>query len=69
MDSEDIEKRKSALSTILLQMDVPKNNCIFQGPRTIRNLRWLTRNLAINNKDHLLFEAAMTLIKTILKSS
>jgi hypothetical protein len=66
---EDIERRKSALGTILTQMNVPANNCDFHGPRARRNLLWMTRNLGINNRNHPMLETAMTLVKEILKNS
>ena len=69
MDQKDIERRKSALGTILAQMDVPENNCDFHGPRARRNLLWMTRNLVINNRNHPMLETAMTLVKEILRNS
>ena len=68
MELEDIERRKSALGTILEQMEVPNNNCDFHGERAVRNLRWMQRNLAVRNREHPLFPTAMTLIKDILKN-
>jgi len=69
VDLEDVERRKSALGTLLEQMDVPKQNCDFHGPRAKRNLLWMTRNLSINNGDHPMFETAMNLVKDILRFS
>ena len=69
MDLEDIERRKSALGTILAQMDVPEQNCDFDGPRATRNLLWMTRNLSINNRNHPMLTTAMTLVKEILKNT
>ena len=69
MDLEDIEKRKSALGTILAQMNVPEANCDFDGPRAKRNLLWMTRNLSINNRNHPLLQTAMIMIKEILKNT
>jgi hypothetical protein len=63
MDLEDIEKRKSALGTILAQMDVPEMRKIL----TEGNLRWLNRNLAANNKDHPMFNTARIMLTDILK--
>ena len=62
MDIEDIEKRKSALGTFLAQMDVPK----MRKTLTEVNLKWLNRNLAINNKDHPMFATARILLTEIL---
>jgi hypothetical protein len=63
MDLEDIEKRKSALGTILAQMDVPE----MRKTLTEGNLRWLNRNLAANNKDHPMFNTARIMLTDILK--
>jgi len=62
MELEDIERRKSALGTILAQMDVPK----MRKAMTAENLRWLNRNLAIKNKSHPMFETAQTLLREIM---
>jgi chorismate-pyruvate lyase len=64
MDLEDIEKRKSALGTILAQMDVPEMRKELDNTG---NLRWLNRNLAIRNKNHPMFNTARTLLTDILK--
>ena len=63
MDLEDIEKRKSALGTILAQMDVPE----MRKTLSAANLRWLNRNLAINNKNHPMLNTARTMLTDILK--
>jgi hypothetical protein len=63
MDLEDVEKRKSALGTILAQMDVPE----MRKALTEGNLRWLNRNLAARNKTHPMFNTARTLLTDILK--
>jgi hypothetical protein len=63
MDLEDIEKRKSALGTILAQMDVPE----MRKTLTEGNLRWLNRNLAIRNKNHPMFNTARIMLTDILK--
>ncbi len=63
MDLEDIEKRKSALGTILAQMDVPE----MRKALTETNIRWLNRNLAANNKDHPMFNTARIMLTDILK--
>ena len=62
MDLEDIERRKSALGTILAQMDVPE----MRKTITAENLRWLNRNLAIRNKNHPMFKTARTLLSDIM---
>ena len=65
MDLEDIERRKSALGTILEQMDIPN----MRRELTPRNLKWLNRNMAANNKDHPMFQTARTILTDILKFS
>jgi hypothetical protein len=54
----DNEKRK-ALDETLSSMDVPAQRC--------GDLRWLLRNLAINNSDHPNLPLAIDLVKTLLK--
>lgn len=68
MELEDVEKRKSALVTILNQMEVPENNKDFHPSRASRNLRWLQRNLAVQNGEHPMFGTAMVLVRDILKN-
>jgi hypothetical protein len=65
MDLEDIERRKSALGTILAQMDVPE----MRRELAPRNLRWLNRNLAVNNKNHPMFPTARELLTIILRNT
>jgi len=65
MELEDIERRRSALGTILAQMDVPEQRKTLDTG----NLRWLSRNLAIKNKDHPMFQVAQTLLRDILKET
>jgi len=66
MDLEDVEKRKSALGTILAQMDVPEMR---KELTSTGNLRWLNRNLAVRNKNHPMFATARTLLTEILKEA
>ena len=65
MELEDIERRKSALGTILTQFDVPE----MRLELTPRNLRWLNRNLAANNKNHPMFLTARELLTIILRNT
>ena len=64
IDLEDISRRESALTTILMQMDVPAK---VHDTSSIRNLKWISRNLAANNKNHPLFETAIGLTVWLLK--
>ena len=53
------------LSILLEQMDVPETR---RDTSKIANVRWLSRNLGINNADHPMFESAMKLVITLLRS-
>ena len=64
MDRETFARKKSALRTILEQMDVPLTR--IQLRRT--DVRWLGRNLQIRNGDHPMFETASGLIRWLLKN-
>jgi len=66
MDLEDVERRKSALGTILAQLDVPDMR---RENLTPRNLAWLNRNLAINNRNHPMFLTARELLTIILRNT
>jgi len=66
MELEDIERRRSALGTILAQMDVPEMR---RELYNTGNLRWLNRNLAVRNKDHPMFVTAQTILTEILKET
>lgn len=66
MELEDIERRRSALGTILAQMDVPEMRKELDDTG---NLRWLNRNLAVRNKNHPMFTTARTILKEILKET
>ena len=68
MDLEDIERRKSALTTILDRMDVPENRRDLDGASCAGNLRWMLRNLGVRNRNEPLFETALNLAKEILKN-
>tara|TARA_E500000331_G_scaffold333099_1_gene357005 strand:- start:441 stop:671 length:231 start_codon:yes stop_codon:yes gene_type:complete len=63
---EEIEMKKaSALRTMLEMMDVPEMRHDTTRPA---NIRWLHRNLRINNSDHPLFETAIGLVVWLMKS-
>ena len=68
MDLEDIERRKSALTTITDRMDVPENRRDLDGPSCAGNLRWMLRNLRVRNNQDPMIETALTLAKEILKN-
>ena len=64
IDLEDVARRESALKTMLNQMDVPE---LRRDTSRLSNLRWLNRNLAINNGQHPLFQTAAELTIWLLK--
>ncbi len=64
IDLEDVTRRESALKTILDQMNVP---ALRHDTSKLSNLRWLNRNLAINNGQHPLFQTAAELTIWLLK--
>lgn len=68
MDLEDIERRKSALTTITDRMDVPENRRDLDGPSCAGNLRWMLRNLRVRNGQDPMIETALNLAKEILKN-
>tara|TARA_B100000900_G_C20384459_1_gene635922 strand:+ start:629 stop:838 length:210 start_codon:yes stop_codon:yes gene_type:complete len=68
MDLEDIERRKSALTTITDRMDLPENRRELHGPPAAGNLRWMLRNLRVRNGQDPMIETALTLAKEILKN-
>jgi len=57
--TETIRRKKSALRTMLEMMDVPEMRMDLDKPA---NVRWLGRNLAINNHTHPLFETAREMV-------
>ena len=57
-------KRQSALGTLLEQMDVPEMR---RDTSVLSNVRWLNRNLGINNGDHPMFDTAMGIVVWLLK--
>jgi len=64
IDLEDVTRRESALGTILKQMNVPE---LRQDTAKVSNLRWLNRNLGIQNGSHPLFATAAELTLWLLK--
>ena len=59
-------KKLSALKTLLEQMDVPARR---KEVENITNARWLARNLAVNNKEHPMFETTQRMIVWILRNA
>ena len=63
---ETAKKKASALRTMLEMMDVPEMRLDTTRPA---NVRWLQRNLRINNADHPMFETAWTLIGWLIQNA
>ena len=61
---DDVRRRESALKTLLASMDVPH---LRLDTTSMRNLRWLNRNLAINNSDTPMFDTARALLTWLLR--
>ena len=59
MKNEDIQIRESVLQTILETMEVPESR---KDITKLGNVRWLNRNLKIENKNHPWIENAMSMI-------
>jgi len=53
------ERKQSALATMLDMMDVPEMR---KDATKIANIRWLGRNLAIQNSRHPMFISAIDLV-------
>jgi hypothetical protein len=64
IDMEDISRRESALSTILDDMTIP---LMRREVTLIQNLRWLNRNLAVQNSSHPMALSALELIRFLIK--
>ena len=65
VDRETLEKKQSALRTMLENMEVPE----FRRDTTkLHNIRWLQRNMMIDWGKHPMAETAMGLVIWILKN-
>ena len=61
---EDIQRRESALATLLETMYVP---AMRRDTTAMRNVRWLNRNLRIDNGSHPMIESALELVTFLMK--
>tara|TARA_Y100000034_G_scaffold112882_1_gene147291 strand:+ start:431 stop:670 length:240 start_codon:yes stop_codon:yes gene_type:complete len=61
---EDAQRRASALSTLLEQMDVPASR---RDAEALSNLKWLNRNLQIQNSEHPMFRTAAEMTLFLLR--
>lgn len=64
IDMEDISRRESALSTILDDMTIP---LMRRDVTLTQNLRWLSRNLAVQNSNHPMALSALELVRFLIK--
>ncbi|MDP6232061.1 MAG: hypothetical protein QF913_07825 [Nitrospinaceae bacterium] len=64
MDGETFARKQSALKTLLQQFDIPES----RRELNKSDIRWLSRNLAVNNKSNPMLETAIGLIKWLLKN-
>jgi len=63
---ETVQRKQSALRTFLNMMDVPEmRKDVTKGS----NLRWLARNLSINNGEHAMLDTTMGLVIWLLKET
>ena len=59
-------KKLAALKTLLEQMDIPARR---KEVENITNVRWLARNLAVNNKEHPMFETTQRMVVWVLRNA
>jgi len=61
---DDVQRRQSALATLLGQMEVPT---LRHDTTSFQNIKWLNRNLAIQNGNHPMFVTAAELTVWLLR--
>ena len=64
--TETIERKQSALRTLLDMLDVPT---LRKDVTKETNLRWLARNLAANNKVHPMLDTTFQLVRWLLRNA
>ena len=64
INSDDINRRLSALSTLLDSMIVPEMR---KDVSKAANQRWLMRNLRVSNANHPMIGSALEILKFLLK--
>jgi len=60
----DAHQREIKLKAILEKMDIPEQR---RAALSLRNLRWLNRNMSINNSKHPLLPRAVKLLTWLLR--
>ncbi len=63
LTEDDAKRRRAALATMLDMMDVPEMR---KEPKP-SNLRWLQRNLAVNNSNNPMLQSTLGLVKWLLR--
>ena len=63
MDAESRRRKQSALKTLLEQFDVP---ALRANEASDSNLRWLLRNLAINNSANPMLDTTLIVVRDLL---
>ena len=64
--TETIERKQSALRTLLDMLDVPT---LRKDVTKETNLRWLARNLAANNKVDPMLDTTFQLVRWLLRNA
>ena len=64
--SVTVDRKRSALKTVLEDMDVP---ALRRDTLQRTNIHWLNRNLRIQNADHPMFPTAHSLVRWLLKEA
>ena len=64
IEKEDVERKVSALSTLLETMNIPDMR---RDVTQISNVRWLNRNLRAQNSDNPMIDSAMEVVSFILR--
>lgn len=62
--TETVEKKRSALKTMLEDMGVPEMR---RDTSTRANIHWLNRNLGVQNSEHPMLPTARGLVRWLLK--
>ena len=65
LTKEDIQRKESALKTVLETMEVPEMR---RDTSRFSNIRWLSRNLRIENQNHPMLETATEMVVFLLRN-
>ena len=64
IEKKDVERKISALSTLLKTMDIPDSR---RDLAQMSNIRWLNRNLRVKNADNPMIDSTMEVVAFILR--